>query len=290
MSSPSRPSTPPDDPTTVLLTHLTTNTSLVDDLHASLASSLHRSGWTERIRQLSYELLREGHCERFDEMMEVVCELVSGNKNNLTPAKWRGIKRKRREEEGEEDDDDNHESGSKRAGGVDKDENKELADTFVGFDVTLPESVVGEGVRHIKRAMHEAFEFEGDDNDTDQEDEPRAGDEDVNEDADADADGDAESEFNPAIHTVDIDSQNMNADADADAEPDDGFADLFVDTDNMFELDAAGFDAPSQSQSSQQQSFQAIPPDISSGTGSAKQNGATGKKWKSKSGSSNTKK
>ncbi|KAI5310539.1 hypothetical protein KEM55_005688 [Ascosphaera atra] len=262
-SAPDDPISPSEDPTAVLLTHLTSNTShVIDDIHATLLSSLHRSGWTERIRTLAQELIRGSHCERFDEIMEVVCQLASGNKAGLTPSKWRGVKRKR-------------ESGDNAEQGSLEEDKKGDNDKFVNFDVSIPEAVVNEGVKRVRMAMQDAFVFEGEDedrddgeagdadgeeegngdengggsaeaaeyeyedDDADAEVDPDAddanADPDFNFEVDADADPDADAE---ADVDVDADAEaDAEADADADADPDDAFADLFADTDNMFEID-----------------------------------------------------
>lgn len=54
-----------------LIAHLRTNTS-IPDLSALLADSLARTGWTDRVRALSLELLRNGTCDTFPELMTEV--------------------------------------------------------------------------------------------------------------------------------------------------------------------------------------------------------------------------
>lgn len=54
-----------------LISHLRATDSL-PDLSALLADSLARTGWTDRVRALSLELLRNGSCDTFPELMEEV--------------------------------------------------------------------------------------------------------------------------------------------------------------------------------------------------------------------------
>ncbi|ETN41900.1 uncharacterized protein HMPREF1541_03839 [Cyphellophora europaea CBS 101466] len=54
-----------------LISHLRT-TNALPDLSAQLADSLARTGWTDRVRALSLELLRNGSCDTFPELMEEV--------------------------------------------------------------------------------------------------------------------------------------------------------------------------------------------------------------------------
>ncbi|KIV94026.1 hypothetical protein PV10_05188 [Exophiala mesophila] len=48
------------------------NTNSVADLSTLLADQLARSGWTDRVRALSLELLRNGTCDTFPELMTEV--------------------------------------------------------------------------------------------------------------------------------------------------------------------------------------------------------------------------
>ena len=71
---PSLTSTTPALPTATqraLISHLRATDSL-PDLSAILADSLARTGWTDRVRALSLELLRNGSCDTFPELMEEV--------------------------------------------------------------------------------------------------------------------------------------------------------------------------------------------------------------------------
>lgn len=72
--SPSLTSTTPALPTATqraLISHLRATESL-PDLSAVLSDSLARTGWVDRVRALSLELLRNGSCDTFPELMEEV--------------------------------------------------------------------------------------------------------------------------------------------------------------------------------------------------------------------------
>lgn len=55
----------------LLLSHLRT-TGVVAELHTQLSDQLARTGWTDRVRALALELLRNGSCETFPELYEEV--------------------------------------------------------------------------------------------------------------------------------------------------------------------------------------------------------------------------
>ena len=54
-----------------LIAHLRT-TSAIPELSALLSDSLARTGWTDRVRALALELLRNGTCDTFPELMAEV--------------------------------------------------------------------------------------------------------------------------------------------------------------------------------------------------------------------------
>jgi hypothetical protein len=67
-------STTPTLPTSTqeaLISHLR-QTNSIPDLSSLLADSLARTGWTDRVRALSLELLRNGTCDTFPELMAEV--------------------------------------------------------------------------------------------------------------------------------------------------------------------------------------------------------------------------
>ncbi|GFF32926.1 LOW QUALITY PROTEIN: hypothetical protein IFM46972_03714 [Aspergillus udagawae] len=136
-SSPSSPNTlTPETLETDLLTHLASTTAL-EDLHATLLSSLQRLGWTEKIRKLSLELLRAGRCERFDDVVEAVVASAAGIKPPSAAA-----------QNGNGNSNNNHS----------EDDLAELDE----MDVRIPKAVVEQGVRAIKEVLREVIVIEDD--------------------------------------------------------------------------------------------------------------------------------
>ncbi|GIJ97993.1 hypothetical protein Aspvir_000101 [Aspergillus viridinutans] len=136
-SSPSSPNTlTPETLETDLLTHLASTTAL-EDLHATLLSSLQRLGWTEKIRKLSLELLRAGRCERFDDVVEAVVASAAGIKPPSAAAQ-----------------NGNGKSNSNHS----EDDWAELDEV----DVRIPKAVVEQGVRAIKEVLREVIVIEDD--------------------------------------------------------------------------------------------------------------------------------
>lgn len=60
----------------VFVAHLRGDTNTVSDLSQTLSDAFARTGWTDRIRALSQELLRSGKCESFPELFEEVMRRV----------------------------------------------------------------------------------------------------------------------------------------------------------------------------------------------------------------------
>jgi hypothetical protein len=125
-----------------LLNHLA-NTSALEDLHANLLSSLQRAGWTERVRNLSLELLRAGRCDHFDDVLEAVVALAEGRSHPaVTPA---------------EDGATNGEATR----------DPDVDAFFENIDVRIPKSVVEQGVKAIKDALRPIVVIEDDGDATD---------------------------------------------------------------------------------------------------------------------------
>ncbi|KAL6248142.1 hypothetical protein RBB50_004397 [Rhinocladiella similis] len=61
----------PPETSQALIAHLRA-TGQISDLSALLADSLARTGWTDRVRALSLELLRNGSCDTFPELLTEV--------------------------------------------------------------------------------------------------------------------------------------------------------------------------------------------------------------------------
>ncbi|OJI80827.1 hypothetical protein ASPTUDRAFT_84836, partial [Aspergillus tubingensis CBS 134.48] len=121
-----------------LLQHLT-STPALEDLHATLLSSLQRLGWTERIRKLAQELLRGGRCERFDEVFEAVVASAEGRKH---PVLAEANKAKQQS------------NGNNNNSGGDEDGSGGIGD-LEAFDVRIPSAVVEQGVRALKEMLRE---------------------------------------------------------------------------------------------------------------------------------------
>ncbi|PYH73261.1 uncharacterized protein BO88DRAFT_330929 [Aspergillus vadensis CBS 113365] len=134
-SSPNQPTTTTSSTTSDLesdlLQHLT-STPALEDLHATLLSSLQRLGWTERIRKLAQELLRGGRCERFDEVFEAVVASAEGRKHPILAE----ANKAKQQSNGDED-------GSSGIGDLE------------AFDVRIPSAVVEQGVRALKEVLRE---------------------------------------------------------------------------------------------------------------------------------------
>ncbi|KAL2797514.1 hypothetical protein BJX66DRAFT_297364 [Aspergillus keveii] len=124
-----------------LLTHLA-STHALEEIHTTLLSSLQRSGWTEKIRRLSLELLRANRCERFDEVVEAVVASAQGRSHpslSDSGANSHGA----------------HTNGDTEGGGGE-------AYSFEDVDVRIPRSVVEQGVRAIKDVLREVVILEDD--------------------------------------------------------------------------------------------------------------------------------
>ncbi|GLB11988.1 hypothetical protein AtubIFM57258_009265 [Aspergillus tubingensis] len=142
-SSPNQPTSTSSTTTDLesdLLQHLT-STPALEDLHATLLSSLQRLGWTERIRKLAQELLRGGRCERFDEVFEAVVASAEGRKH---PILAEANKAKQQQSNGN----NNNNSGG------DEDGSGGIGD-LEAFDVRIPSAVVEQGVRALKEMLRE---------------------------------------------------------------------------------------------------------------------------------------
>ncbi|KAL1965732.1 hypothetical protein VTN77DRAFT_5232 [Rasamsonia byssochlamydoides] len=115
-----------------LFNHLA-STSALEDLHANLLSALQRAGWTERVRNLSLELLRAGRCDHFDDVVDAVVALAEGRSHPaVTP-----------------------EDGA-------RDRDPDVDAFFENIDIRIPSSVVEQGVRAIKEALRPIVTIEDD--------------------------------------------------------------------------------------------------------------------------------
>ncbi|KIW60638.1 hypothetical protein PV05_00839 [Exophiala xenobiotica] len=69
-----------------LIAHLR-STGQISDLSSVLADSLARTGWSDRVRALSLELLRNGKCDTFPELMTEVLRRAKIPKAHTSAAK-----------------------------------------------------------------------------------------------------------------------------------------------------------------------------------------------------------
>ena len=127
------PSPSPSD----ILTHLVSSTTALEDLHSTLLASLQRVGWTERVRQLSLELIRVGRCEKFDDIVDAVVACAEGR--------------------------DDHAAGNGHhhvnGNGITYEDSSNSGD----IDVRVPPDVVEQGVGVIREALGETLLIEAED-------------------------------------------------------------------------------------------------------------------------------
>ncbi|KIX04270.1 uncharacterized protein Z518_05137 [Rhinocladiella mackenziei CBS 650.93] len=76
----------PPSSSQALIAHLRA-TGNIPELSTLLADSLARTGWTDRVRALSLELLRNGTCDTFPELMSEVLRRAKIPKSQQTNAK-----------------------------------------------------------------------------------------------------------------------------------------------------------------------------------------------------------
>ncbi|PLB51260.1 hypothetical protein P170DRAFT_425508 [Aspergillus steynii IBT 23096] len=134
-----------------LLTHLASTTAL-EDLHSNLLCSLQRTGWTEKIRRLSLELLRAGRCDRFDEVVEAVVASAEGRGHALWDAEGNAHAQSQSQSQSQNGSEDGVLDGSGGAGDA----------AVRNLDVRIPSEVVEQGVRAIKEVLREVVVLEDD--------------------------------------------------------------------------------------------------------------------------------
>ncbi|KAL2826598.1 hypothetical protein BDW59DRAFT_160791 [Aspergillus cavernicola] len=135
-----------------ILTQLAT-THALEDLHATLLSSLQRHGWTEKIRRLSVDLLRANRCERFDEVVEAVVASAQGRRHPVLDSDVYN---------NSNSNNNNSHNGEMMNGGNGGD-----GISFQDVDVRIPKAVVDQGVRAIKEVLREVATLEEEDGERD---------------------------------------------------------------------------------------------------------------------------
>lgn len=103
------------------------STSMVPVLHSTLLSSCQSSGWLDAVRERTMQLLRNGDCGSYSELMEILVQESRGR-------------------------------GSEINGSTDSSENQQKT------DIKIPERVVADGMRKIKEALDKVVEIENAEN------------------------------------------------------------------------------------------------------------------------------
>ena len=154
-SSPSSSSLPESE----ILSHLS-STSALDDLHSTLLASLQRIGWTERVRDLSLELIRAGRCEKFDDIVDAVVASAEGRSH---PALFSSL-------DGDGPNTNNHHRRHRHNnnnnvvnGNGNNSSNADESSEGSNIDLRVPPDVVEQGVAGIKEALGDIFVIEGED-------------------------------------------------------------------------------------------------------------------------------
>lgn len=75
----------PTETASALLTYMRTDTTAIPYLSNLLSDSLNRTGWTDRVRALALELLRNGTCDTFPELMAEVMRRMTLPKETEKP-------------------------------------------------------------------------------------------------------------------------------------------------------------------------------------------------------------
>ncbi|RAO69630.1 uncharacterized protein BHQ10_005642 [Talaromyces amestolkiae] len=127
---------------------LSDSSTTLDDLHANLLFSLQRAGWAERVQSLSLELLRAGRCTHFDDMVDVVVTLATGQTHPVVPEANSST--------------NGHDKGT-AVNGAGNATNSESF--FRDIDVRIPKEIVEQGVRSLKDSLRSFATIEDDDDD-----------------------------------------------------------------------------------------------------------------------------
>ncbi|KAM5444240.1 hypothetical protein MferCBS31731_000757 [Microsporum ferrugineum] len=174
------------DPTDHLMDYLLA-THKLEDLQASLVSSLSTCGWTERVRNLAFELFRTENHNRFEDVVDTIVSMATSGNGASSSSPTLG-KRKR---DGEDDSKlaNGAVKNGKRVkqnattnGGGEVTVKKEMAesnsmpengsagsngntspDILTSYNVQIPERAVNSGVKFLQDSMHELFSSDSED-------------------------------------------------------------------------------------------------------------------------------
>ena len=148
----------------MLVEHLRAKTNTIPELRNLLSDSLARTGWTDRVRALTLELLRSGKYDTFPEVFEEVlhrckvprdAEIKSEEPTSKTGGKTvPGHSHKDKDSDASMNANGNNGAIAVREGWFGPD----------GLpDVKIPVATVEAGVEFLKEKVRDAVEFEDDD-------------------------------------------------------------------------------------------------------------------------------
>ncbi|KAF3400381.1 hypothetical protein EIK77_010091 [Talaromyces pinophilus] len=139
--------TTPDTVESEIYNHLLSDSSTtLDDLHANLLFSLQRAGWAERVQSLALELLRAGRCTHFDDLVDVVVTLATGQTHPVVPEA------------------NSNTNGHDKGGATNGVSNATTSESFFrDIDVRIPKEIVEQGVRSLKDSIRSFATIEDDD-------------------------------------------------------------------------------------------------------------------------------
>lgn len=143
---PSETTSSPETVESEIYNHLLSESSTtLDDLHANLLFSLQRAGWAESVQSLSLELLRAGRCTQFDDMVDVVVTLATGQTHPVVPEANNTT--------------NGHDKGTATNGAS----NATTPESFFrDIDVRIPKEIVEQGVRSLKDSLRSFATIEDD--------------------------------------------------------------------------------------------------------------------------------
>lgn len=132
---PSNPPSPiPSDLRTALTTALLA-TSAVQNIHQTLLSSCTSTGWLDKAGERAVQLLKNGECATYDEVMDV---LIAEARGKACSEEIEGIPRRRIN------------NGISHGKGKQKE-----------LDIRVPERTIAEGVKVVKEALDRVVKIEG---------------------------------------------------------------------------------------------------------------------------------
>ncbi|KAK2879408.1 hypothetical protein FQN49_000897 [Arthroderma sp. PD_2] len=179
------------DPTDHLMDHLLA-THKLEDLQASLVNSLSTCGWTERVRNLAFELFRTENHNRFEDVVDTIVSMATSANGSTSSSPTLG-KRKR---DGEDDlklangtlkngkrakhnpttngggetstekvtvKKETAESNSINENGTAASNGNTSPDLLSDYNVQIPERAVNSGVKFLHDSMHELFSSDSED-------------------------------------------------------------------------------------------------------------------------------